>query len=73
MTRRKTVKEFALRDRPTCLATNLNDSFIAAGCKSGSVYLLNSVTNKVGSPMSCGSDEVSSLRIVKDTIAVGYW
>ena len=62
VTRRKTVKEFTLRDRPTCLATNLNDSFIAAGCKTGSVYLLNSVTNKVGSPMSCGSDQVSSLR-----------
>ena len=62
MTRRKAVKEFALRDRPTCLATNLNDSFIAAGCKSGSVFLLNSVTNNMGSPMSCGRDEVSSLR-----------
>ena len=62
VTRRKTVKEFTLRDRPSCLATNLNDTFIAAGCKTGSVYLLNSVTNKVGSPMSCGNDEVSSLR-----------
>ena len=64
VTRRKAVKDFVLRDRPTCLATNLNDSFIAAGCKSGSVYLLNSVTNKVGSPMSSGGGggEVSSVR-----------
>ena len=62
VTRRKAAKEFTLKNRPTCLATNLNDSYIAAGCKNGSVYLLNSVTNNVGSPISCGSDEVSSLR-----------
>lgn len=61
--KKKAAKEYEVKEPLVCLDISVNDQYLGAGCKRGSVFLLNNLTNQTSSPLkTVEADEITAIH-----------
>ncbi|TRY71172.1 hypothetical protein TCAL_02373, partial [Tigriopus californicus] len=61
--KKKAAKEFEVKEPLSCLDISVNDQYLGAGCKRGSLFLLNNMTNQTSPPLkTVEADEITAVH-----------
>jgi hypothetical protein len=65
LSRHKSRKSFSLKSDISCFISNKSDSYVAIGCKNGSIQLLTTISNQLSQPFTadkCAGQLITCLR-----------